>query len=76
MTDNNLKYRYIKSINGINSVNLGKLEDIFHFNPDEKLIREICQNVEKWQRTIQNTAEKLEHEKLWNSKKMMADGSE
>jgi hypothetical protein len=68
MTDNDLKYRYIKSTNGINSVNLDKLEDIFHFNPDEKLIREIRQNVETWEKTIQNTAEKLEHEKLKNSK--------
>ncbi len=68
MTDNDLKYRYIKSTNGINSVNLGNLEDIFHFNPDEKLIREIRQNVENWEKTIQNTAEKLEHEKLRNSK--------
>jgi hypothetical protein len=39
MIDNDLKYRYIKSTNGINSENLNKLEDIFHFNPDEKLIR-------------------------------------
>lgn len=68
MTDNDLKYRYIKSTDGINSVNLGKLEDIFHFNPDEKLIREIRQNVENWEKTIQNAAEKLEREKLRNSK--------
>lgn len=68
MTDNDLKYRYIKSTDGINSVNLGKLEDIFHYNPDEKLIREIRQNVENWEKTIQNTAEKIEHEKLRNSK--------
>ena len=68
MTDNDLKYRYIKSTNGINSENLNKLEDIFHFNPDEKLIREIRQNVEVWEKSIQNTAEKIEHEKLRNSK--------
>lgn len=68
MKDNDLKYRYIKSTNGINSENLNKLEDIFHFNPDEKLIREIRQNVETWEKTIQNTAEKIEHEKLRNSK--------
>jgi hypothetical protein len=68
MTDNDLKYRYIKSINGISSENLGKLEDIFHFNPDEKLIKEIRQNVENWEKTIQNTAKKLEHEELRNSK--------
>jgi len=59
MTDNDLKYRYIKSTNGINPENLNKLEDIFHFNPDEKLIREIRKNVENWEKTIQNTAEKV-----------------
>ncbi len=68
LKDNDLKYRYIKSTNGINPENLYKLEDIFHFNPDEKLIREIRQNVEIWEKTIQNTAENLEHEKLRNSK--------
>jgi hypothetical protein len=68
MKDNDLKYRYIKSTDGINSENLNKLEDIFHFNPDEKLIREIRQNVEIWEQNIQNTAEKLEHEKLRNFK--------
>jgi len=68
MMDNDLKYRYIKSTNGITPENLYKLEDIFHVNPDKKLIREIQQKVTNWEKTIQNTAEKLEHEKLRNSK--------
>ena len=68
MTDNDLKYRYIKSTNGISPENLYKLEDIFHFNPDKKLIREIRQNVEIWEENVQNTTEKIEHEKLRNSK--------
>lgn len=68
MSDNDLKYRYIKSTNGINSENLNKLEDIFHFNPDEKLIREIRQNVKIWEKSIQHTAENVEHEKLRNFK--------
>ncbi len=68
MTDNDLKYRYIKSTNGINHENLDKLEDIFQYNRDKKLIREIRQKVENWEKTIRNTAEKVEHEKIWNSK--------
>ena len=68
LKDNDLKYRYIKSTNGITPENLYKLEDIFHFRPDKKLIREIRQNVENWEETIQKTAEKVEQEKLRNSK--------
>ncbi len=45
MSDNDLKYRYIKSTNGISSENLGKLEDIFQFNRDKKKIKEISQNL-------------------------------
>ena len=39
MTDNDLKYRYIKSTNGVSSENLNKLEDIFQYNRDKKLDR-------------------------------------
>jgi hypothetical protein len=68
MTDNDLKYRYVKSTNGVTPENLYKLEDIFQYNPDEKLIREIRLNVENWEKSMQNAAEKVEHEKLRNSK--------
>jgi len=68
LKDNDLKYRYIKSTNGITSENLYKLEYIFHLSPDKKLIREIRQNVENWEKAIQKTAEKIEHEKIENSK--------
>jgi len=68
LKDNDLKYRYIKSTNGITPENLYKLEYIFHLSPDKKLIREIRQNVENWEKTIQKTAEKIEHEKIENSK--------
>jgi hypothetical protein len=67
LKDNDLKYRYIKSTKGINPENLYKLEDIFQYNRDKKLIREIRQNVENWEKAIQNSAEKVEHEKLRNS---------
>jgi len=68
LKDNDLKYRYIKSLNGINSANLYKLENIFHYDRDKKLMKGIRQNVENWEKTIQKTAEKVEHEKIKNSK--------
>ena len=52
MTDNDLKYRYIKSTNGIGGGNLNKLEDIFQYNRDKKLIREIRQKVEEYERKL------------------------
>jgi hypothetical protein len=68
LKDNDLKYRYIKSTNGINPENLYKLEDIFQYNRDKKLIKEIRGNVEEYERKIRETAENIEHEKLRNSK--------
>lgn len=68
LKDNDLKYRYIKSTNGINSENLHKLEDIFQYNRDKKLIREILGNVEVYERNIREVAEKIEREKLKNDK--------
>ncbi|MDP2338812.1 MAG: hypothetical protein Q8N05_20660 [Bacteroidota bacterium] len=62
MTDNDLKYRYIKSINGINPENLKNLEDIFHYHRDKKKIRVIRGKVEEYERKIRETAEKLERE--------------
>ena len=52
MTDNDLKYRYIKSTNGIGGGNLNKLEDIFQYNRDKKLIREIRQKVDEYERKL------------------------
>jgi hypothetical protein len=41
LKDNDLKYRYIKSINGINPANLNMLEDVFYYQRDKNKIREI-----------------------------------
>jgi len=45
MLDNDLKYRYIQSTNGINREGLNKLEDIFYYNRDKKRIKEIQKDV-------------------------------
>lgn len=67
LKDNDLKYRYIKSINGINPENLYKLEDIFQYNRDKKLIKEIRENVEQYERDVKEVAEKIERERLKNN---------
>lgn len=48
MADNDLKYRYIRSINGINSNDLKKLERAFNYHRDKKLIWEIRKQVEEY----------------------------
>lgn len=67
LKDNDLKYRYIKLINGINPENLYKLEDIFQYNRDKKLIKEIRENVEQYERDVKEVAEKIERERLKNN---------
>ncbi|MCW0483829.1 hypothetical protein [Gaoshiqia sediminis] len=50
VSDNDLKYRYIKMIGGINAEELSNLEDMFHYNKDKELIREIRKKVEEHER--------------------------
>ncbi len=47
MSDNDIKYRYIKMVVGINAEELSRLEDLFHINKDKELIREIREQVEE-----------------------------
>jgi len=57
LIDNDLKYRYAKSNTGISSENLYKLENIFQYNRDKKLIREIREKVDEYKRKIKARAE-------------------
>jgi hypothetical protein len=66
LKDNDLKYRYIKSINGINAENLNKLEHIFHYQADKKKIREIRENVDDYENKIRDNAKKIELQRLSN----------
>ncbi|MBW8323654.1 MAG: hypothetical protein K0M50_02705 [Prolixibacteraceae bacterium] len=45
MSDNDMKYRYIQSTNGINREGLNKLEDVFYYHRDKKKIREIQKDI-------------------------------
>lgn len=68
LKDNDLKYRHIKSLNGINSENLYKLENIFHYDRDKKLMKGIRQNVEEYERRIREMAEKIVSEQIRDTK--------
>lgn len=68
LKDSDLKYRYIKSINGINPENLHKLEDIFQYKRDKKLIKEILENVEEYEKKIREIAEKIASEQIRETK--------
>ena len=59
MNDNDIKYRYIKATNGVSPENLYKLENIFHYNRDKKIINEIRKEVEDFDSRIRETAEKI-----------------
>lgn len=67
LKDNDLKYRYIKSVNGITPENIYKLENIFLYHRDEKKIREIRGKVEDYENRIKANAEKIELQRLNNS---------
>ncbi|MHB9142201.1 MAG: hypothetical protein ACYC25_10025 [Paludibacter sp.] len=61
LKENDLKYRYIKSTNGINPENLYKLEDIFRYQKDR--IRGIRVKVEDYERKIKEAAERIERKR-------------
>ena len=68
MNDNDIKYRYIKTTNGITAGDLYKLENIFNYNLDKDKIKEIRKEVKDYERKIRETAEKIERERLKEGK--------
>lgn len=64
LSDNDLKYRYIKAFNQADSVSIYKLEDIFEYNRDSKVIKEIRQSVEQYEQDIIDRAKRMEQAKL------------
>lgn len=62
MSDNDLKYRYIQSTNGINKEGLNKLEDAFYYHRDKKKIREIHDKVGAYERKVREAAKKIEEQ--------------
>jgi len=64
MNDNDIKYRYIKTTNGISPEDLNKLENIFDYYRDKKVIKEIRKEVEDYEKIIRERAEKIERDRL------------
>ncbi len=64
LSDNDIKYRYIKAVNGIRPEELYKLETMFHYNRDKKIIKEISQYVKDHERKVKQRAEDLERARL------------
>lgn len=63
MSDNDLKYRYIKIHGGIDQKKLATLEDIFHYNRDEKLVKKISRQVRDFERK-KEWAEEMERQQI------------
>lgn len=64
MSDNDLKYRYIKTLGGINAKDLSRLEDIFYFHRDKNLIKKIKDDVEEFEEVVKKQAEERERRRL------------
>lgn len=64
LSDNDLKYRYIKAFNKSDSVSVYKLEDVFEYNRDSKVIKEIRQSVEQYEQEVRDKARRMEQAKL------------
>lgn len=64
LSDNDLKYRYIKAFNKADSVSIYRLEDIFEYNRNSKVIKEIRQSVEQYEQDVIDRARRMQQAKL------------
>lgn len=64
LSDNDLKYRYIKAFNKSDSTSIYKLEDIFGYNRNPNKIREIRKITIQYEEDVKTRAERLEQAKL------------
>lgn len=64
LSDNDLKYRYIKAFNKSDSTSIYKLEDIFGYNQNIDKIREIRKATIQYEEDVKARAERLEQAKL------------
>ena len=64
LSDNDLKYRFIKMCGGISGNQLDTLEVVFHRDRDKTVIRNIRNEVEDFEYRIRVRAEKLERARL------------
>lgn len=64
LVDNDLKYRYIKMHNHIDSTGVYKLEDVFNYNWNKDSIRHIKNKVEKFEFAVLEQARHIEQARL------------
>lgn len=64
LTDNDIKYRYIKMHSRTDSTQISQLEDIFVYNRNEKIIKQIKSDVRDYERSVIERAQLLEQARL------------
>ena len=64
LSDNDIKYRFIKMYNGIDNKSLYELEDVFEYNPDEKMQQKIKMDVKDFEQKTQQMLEDSERARL------------
>ena len=64
MSDNDIKFRYIKAFGEITSENLLKLETIFEYKPDKQKQRSLRLMVEEHEYQVEERAKELEQARL------------
>ena len=78
LTDNDLKYRFIKMINGVDSTELYNIEHTFIYERDEKVIDNIRKTVVDYEQKIIEHAEVLERARMKEdkAKKLLMEAEE
>lgn len=62
--DNELKYKYIKSMKGIAKKQLGNLENVFEYDRDEEIISKIKDHVANYESQLSKKSQNLEKHEL------------
>ena len=64
LSDNDIKYRYIKAFNSADSIRIYQLEDIFEYNRNLSAIKELRQKVNEYEQAVLEEAKRLEQARL------------
>ncbi len=64
LNDNDIKYRFVKASNGIDSTKLNGLENIFVYNRNPKAIKELRERVLSYEKALMEEAQRLEQAKF------------
>ena len=64
LSDNDIKYRYIKAFNSADSIRISQLEDIFEYNCNPTAIKDLRQKVKDYEQAVLEEARRLEQARL------------